>query len=297
MKAKIRFIIKNNKMSASLLIGRPSEDYVVTLEEIEKAMAEEGIVYGILKDKLEAAVETQSFLSEIPCAEGLEPIPGKSGEIKFVVNTDTELKPRIRDDGTADYHDLGLITEVDEGRLLCRRTRPIPGVDGCNIYGEVIPFKKGEYPDFPAGEGTKISPIDDTKLVASRNGYIKFDLNKINVFDVFKLRGDVDNGTGNIVFRGDIIINGCVREGFLVKSNGNITINGAAEGATIEALGNIKIRDGYTGMETGQITAAGNIESKYIQNAIVKCGGDLTTTYMLNSFVSVGGETKVDSGK
>ena len=297
MKAKIRFLVHSDKMSASMLVGRPSEDYTVTMDEVNAALEEEGIKYGICTEKLENAIENQSFLSEIPCAKGLPPVAGTDGEISFVVPVNTELKPRIKDDGTADYHDLGLINEIDEGRLLCRRTKPIPGTDGMDVYGNVIPYKAGKYPDFPAGEGTKISSFDDTKLVASRNGYIKFENGELSIPDVFVLNSDVDNGTGNIVFRGDVVINGSVREGFIIKSGKNVKINGSVEGAHIISGGNVYIRDGFTGMEEGDISASGDVESRYIQNAVVKCGGNVTSEYLLNSYITSGGEINVSKGR
>ena len=161
MKAKIRFKVQNDKMAAVMLVGRPSDDYVVTMEEIEEALAEEGIVFGVLTDRIQSAVNNQSFLSEVPCAKGTPPVPGENGELKFAVRTKTDLRPKIRDDGTVDYRDLGLINEIDKGRLICRRTRPIPGKDGTDIYGAPVPFVPGKYPDFPMGDGTEISKFDD----------------------------------------------------------------------------------------------------------------------------------------
>ncbi len=297
MGAKIRFKVQNDNMSAVMLVGRPSEDYVVTMEEIEEAMAEEGIVFGVLTDRIQAAVDNQAFLSEIPCAKGVLPVPGKNGELKFVVQTKTELRPKIRDDGTVDYHDLGLINEIDKGRLICRRTRPIPGEDGTDIYGAPVPFTPGKYPDFPMGDGTEISKLDDTKLVAARDGFIHYEDGVISIPEVFVLNSDVNNGTGNLSFRGSVVVNGCVREGFRIQSGKDVTINGVVEGAHISAGGNVSIRDGFAGMNNGEIWAAGNVDSKYLQNAVVKCGGNLTTEYAINSFLTVGGEIHAETGR
>lgn len=297
MKAKIRFKVQSDKMAAVMLIGRPNEAYVVTMEEIEEAMAEEGIVFGVLKDRIQAAVDNQAFLSEIPCARGVDPVPGKSGELKILVQTKTELRPKIRDDGTVDYHDLGLINEIDKGRLICRRTRPLPGEDGTDIYGAPVPFTPGKYPDFPMGEGTEISKFDDTKLVAARDGFVHYEDGLISIPEVFVLNSDVNNGTGNLNFRGSIVVNGCVREGFRIKSGKDVTVNGVVEGALITAGGNVSIRDGFAGMNSGQIWAGGNVDSKYLQNAVVKCGGNLTTEYAINSFLTVGGEIHAETGR
>lgn len=297
MGAKFRFKVQNDKMAAVMLVGRPSESYVVTMEEIEKAMADEGIVFGILTERIQAAVDNQAFLSEIPCAKGKPPVAGKNGELKFVVQTKTELRPKIRDDGTVDYHDLGLINEIDKGRLICRRSRPAPGKDGTDIYGAPVPFTPGKYPDFPMGDGTEISKLDDTKLVAARDGFIHYEDGIISVPEVFVLNSDVNNGTGNLHFRGSIIVNGCVREGFRILSGGDVTVNGVVEGAHISANGNVSIRDGFAGMNSGEIWAGGNVDCKYLQNALVKCGGTLTTEYAINSFLTVGGEIHAETGR
>lgn len=297
MNAKIRIKVSNDKMSASLLVGRPNEDYLVTMEEILDAMDKEGIKFGIDTDRIQAAVDNQSFLAEIPCAKGVPSTPGKDGTLKFAVPIKRELKPRIKDDGSADYFDLGLINEIDEGRLLCRRTRPVPGIDGMDIFGNIVPYAPGYYPEFPMGEGTQISSIDDTKLVAANSGYINFENDIISVPKVFKLNSDVNVSTGNIKFRGDIVINGSVREGFCVISGGNITINGAVEGAKIIAAGNVIISQGFTGMSQGSIYSGGNIKCRYMQNMTAKCAGSIETEYALHSILYAQNEIVATSGR
>ena len=77
------------------------------------------------------------------------------------------------------------------------------------------------------------------------------DREKINVFPVYEVNGDVDYNTGNIDFVGTIVIRGNVRSGFKVKADGDIRIIGSVEGAELEAAGSIEISAGIIGQNKG----------------------------------------------
>ena len=68
------------------------------------------------------------------------------------------------------------------------------------------------------------------------DGHISFDKGAFHIQNLLTIPGDVDISAGNINFAGDVMIKGKVREGFLIKSDGNITIRGNVEaGAIIKA--------------------------------------------------------------
>ena len=71
-------------------------------------------------------------------------------------------------------------------------------------------------------------------MIAARSGHLEFANNAFHVRPVLEIKGDVDYGTGNIDFNGDVHIFGDVREGFDVRATGTIIINGLVEAATVE---------------------------------------------------------------
>ncbi len=111
------------------------------------------------------------------------------------------------------------------------------------------------------------------------------------------MNSDVNVSTGNVKYRGDVIINGTVREGFSIISGGSVTINGACEGAKILAEGDVTISEGFTGMTEGSIYSGGNIKCRYMQNVIAKCAGTIETEYAIHSVLMAQNEIIATSGR
>jgi uncharacterized protein (DUF342 family) len=97
----------------------------------------------------------------------------------------------------------------------------------------------------------------------------------IDVLDVLKIAGNVDNATGNIFFGGDVIVGKDVASGFKIISKGNIIVHGTVEGATLDAKGDITIGEGINGMDRAKIVAGGTLRCKFIQNCSISVTGDV----------------------
>src|SRR5690606_12118002 len=81
---------------------------------------------------------------------------------------------------------------------------------------------------------------------------------KINVFPIFEVKGDVDFRVGNIDFVGMVLIRGNVLSGFKIKATGDIRIMGEVEAADLEAGENIEIMAGVVAQGKGSIIAGRN---------------------------------------
>ena len=113
---------------------------------------------------------------------------------------------------------------------------------------------------------------------------------KINVFDVFEVKGDVDLKTGSIDFVGNVIIKGSVPAGFKVHARGDIMIGGSVEAAEIVADGSITIAHGITTDNKGFVKAGKDIKTPFIVNSLVEAGGDVVVSqYIMHSQVKAGG--------
>jgi uncharacterized protein (DUF342 family) len=73
-----------------------------------------------------------------------------------------------------------------------------------------------------------------------------------------------------------------------VKSEKDISIRGMAEGAVIEAKGNISISNGMNGMGRGSLTAGGDIVGKYFENAKLVAGRNICADVLMNSQAKAG---------
>src|SRR5690606_30396598 len=111
-----------------------------------------------------------------------------------------------------------------------------------------------------------------TGVVENGQGMIK--VNKHLTID-----GDVGIETGNILFEGSITIKGTVQNGYTVKANGDISIEGI-DGVTgaklVQSLsGDIYIRGGIFGNNETQVIAGGTIYVKHVNDAKLIAGNEI----------------------
>jgi uncharacterized protein (DUF342 family) len=126
----------------------------------------------------------------------------------------------------------------------------------------------------PAGRGTILSE-DRLHLYAEFDGNVIIKEGKLSVKEVFEVKGDVDYSVGNIDFIGAVIVHGSVREGFEVNAGGDLLVDGVVEGATLKSEGNMTIKIGVRGTGKATLTARGNINAGYIDQAKVRSGGNI----------------------
>lgn len=117
---------------------------------------------------------------------------------------------------------------------------------------------------------------DEVSLYAAIDGILtKTERDKINVFPVYEVNGDVDYRTGNIDFVGTVVIRGNVLTGFRVRASGDIRIVGGIEGADIETDGSIEITEGILAGGKGVVKAGKTVKSSFIQEGNIIAGEDV----------------------
>jgi len=89
---------------------------------------------------------------------------------------------------------------------------------------------------------------------------------------VYTVDGGVNLKSGNIEFRGTVMVNGDVEDGFFIKAVGNIEVNGSVGKADLQAEGDIIIHQGINGKGEGRIHAGKSIWARFIQNANIQSG-------------------------
>lgn len=255
--------------------------------DIEKAIRDKGIIYGIDEQVLQSIYDHRQQGFKYIIAKGKVPQRGEAAYLTYTFDKDSinELKPKENLDGTVDFKDLNIIQNVEEGHVLVVKTPATEGIDGTNIFGDVIAAIKGRDVTIPKGKNTHLLE-DGVTLVASKPGKICYDGSHIAISDVFIVEGDVDSGTGNIDFKGNVLINGSVKNGYIVKATGCVEIRGSVEGAEIIAGENIVIWYGIQGMDKGHIHAEGNVVAKFIQNANVEASGEIIAEAIMHSHVA-----------
>ncbi|MFC1733789.1 FapA family protein, partial [candidate division KSB1 bacterium] len=127
-------------------------------------------------------------------------------------------------------------------------------------------------------------------LVSLHSGLVHVDL-------VLKVDGDVDYETGNIDFKGTVVIQGGVKSGFKVKAVSDITVKTVVEDAELESEGSIELKGGFVGSGKGKMNAKENVTLSFAENQNIYAGGDARVSdALLHSTVEADGKISV-SGK
>ena len=193
------------------------------LQEIAGQLKKNGVIFGIKEEVVHALVKDPIYEQNILIAEGLAPINGKSGEVKFLVDIRKDRKPIIMEDGSVNYRDLNYIESVQKGQKLCEMTEPTPGINGKNVTGTVIKAIDGK----PAKmvRGRNVYPgKDGLSLYSDIDGQVMYIDGKLSVFATYEVTDDVDNSTGTIHYIGNVSVRGNVLSGFVVEVGGNVEI-------------------------------------------------------------------------
>ncbi|MCL2207035.1 MAG: FapA family protein [Fibromonadales bacterium] len=247
-------------------------DYRVTAADISFLLEEKAVIYGIDHETIEEILSKGIYGSEFTIANATPPIAGKDAVIEEVLPIDPDVKPFLDEYGTADYKTWDNIRQIKEGEVICTRIPPTPGIPGTSVFGHPLSPTPGEDFALPGGANTK--PIDDeTKLVASINGFLYRDGRNICVGGVYIIKGDVDFKTGNIEYFGDVLVRGNVTAGFSVVADGNVSIEGYIEAAHIESkTGNVFLKGSVFGQNKAVVIAEKNINADNVQDCTLKAG-------------------------
>jgi uncharacterized protein (DUF342 family) len=185
------------------------------------------------------------------------------------------------------------IDTVNAGDVIAEIVPAVVGRDGIDVFGRPIKRRRPAQPIAPEEGAERIGD----HMKATRAGRCRIDGNRIRVEPRLDIPGDVNFGTGNIRFDGDVNVRGSVLDLFLVGSTADIHVSGAVEAAQVHAGADITIGGGITGKDKGQVTAGGSIKCRYISNGHVCAGGNLKVSgEIANSRVITGGRVIAESG-
>jgi uncharacterized protein (DUF342 family) len=288
----VNVTVSNDKLTAFVHFTNCDSNFKCSREQLETVLKANYIIYGVHQDVLSHIANNpkEFLLSKTIIATGDSPIEGENGYIQHNYELQhTGQKPAEMEDGTVDYKEIASINNVRKGELIAERIAAKEGIHGRAVTGEVLFAKAGKEDRFNIGKNV-VTDAEKMFLFAAIDGMVTAtDRDKINVFPIYEVNGDVDFNTGNIDFVGTIVIRGNVRTGFKVKADGDIRITGSVEGAELEAAGSIEISAGIIGQNKGLVKAAKNVKTAFIQDGIVEAGEDvLVSQSIMHSTIRAG---------
>ncbi len=295
-KAEILVKVGDNDLTASVRILPPLGNPWPTLEEVRGELAQMGIVFGVDEEILKKIVEERIVRDWIEVARGVPPVNGK--DARFVYHVDLQkAKPKEISDTKVDMKDLGVVVSVRAEQELLEKVPPQISSDGTSVYGKPIAAILAKDRTMPSGKNTSVSE-DGLHLYSSIDGCVLVKDGKIHVQPVYLVEGDVDYGTGNIEFIGDVHVKQTLRDGFDIKAGGNVVIGGVVEGATITAEGNAEIRGGVRGMGKALIIAKGSVLVGYLDQCTLEAGGNvIAKNAIMHSTIRAKGDVMAEGAK
>jgi uncharacterized protein (DUF342 family) len=283
--SKVTVIIDVNYRDASITVTAPENGgNELTAEKIIYELETKGVIYGVDNQMISRILDEKLYGSPFVVARSLSPVNGEDGTVTYKFEKDYKPKPKISDDGIADYKELGTVQIVTSNTVIAEVVKPTEGTPGRDIRNREIPQKKGEKANFTLGKNIGITP-DGLRIVSNADGVLRW------VKDCFLIEttltvDDVDNSTGNLKFIGDVVVRGDVKEGFKVHSDKNIIVHGTVCDATLDALGKITIKGGCL---ISKIKAGGEISANFFETCTIATDGDISSQSFTNCNVTCGG--------
>lgn len=273
--------ISPDEMEASLYLIKPESKTEYTVADLLELLQRNHITFGIDMKAVELMQKGAIYNREVRVAKGAEPVDGQDGYYLYNFDMDLNSKPAVREDGSVDYWSVHAIELVEAGQVIATYNEPISGQDGTTVTGKPLRAKRGRPLPPIAGKGFTRSE-DGSTYTADVTGKIEMQNNRIIISSVYEVRGDVDLHTGNIDFRGDVVIHGNVTAGSIVKATGTITVDGICEACTLEAGKGILLRGGVLGGEKAVIHSKRDIQAKFFEYCFVEAEGCIRLNSALN---------------
>lgn len=132
----------------------------ISAKDIINALSENGVKKGIRYDYVERLAVNPIFNMAFKIARGKAVVHGNSGEINFFKDINKTMMPIMDEKGNVDYHNLDIGIMVKKGEKLCEICPPTDGINGYDVYGNILEAKKGKEIINPRGKNVG---YDETK--------------------------------------------------------------------------------------------------------------------------------------
>jgi hypothetical protein len=250
----------------------------VTGDSILGFLKGNGILHGIIEDKVAEMEDHPLYGQPVLIAQGTAPVPGRDAKILFNFDKDRTAVNLKEKNGRVDFKELNLIQNVVEGQVLAKKVPPDDGTPGRTVLGRLVPTKPGSDVKFELGRNVRLSD-DKLSLLAEINGQVMVSGEKVNVEPVYMVNGDVNlKSGGNVIFLGTVFVKGSVEDGFKVKAAGNIEIIGNVGKCELDAEGDIIVHQGINGKGEGQVRAGRSVWAKFIENSRVEAAENVVAS-------------------
>ena len=269
---------------------------LLTENEIIADLRMAGVKHGVRKKAIEHFLENHEYCRDYLLAIATKPRNGHDAKVTYHFDINQTSRPKLNEDGSVDFHQLGNIKPVEAGQKLAT-LKPVDwGTPGATVTGKPIKPKKVKNRHLRFGRNIRISE-DKCKIYSEVAGHVSLVEDMVMVSDIYQVPANVDASTGDIEYNGTVQVTGNVNTGYKIKADGDIVVNGVVEGAELTAGGNIVLKRGIQGGEKGVLIAEGNITAKFIESSKVTCKGMVKADAVINSEIDCREQVEVRGKK
>ncbi len=271
-----------------------------TIEDAIQQIEAENIV-NYDQNAVAEAIERHKTMP-VTIAQGKPAVKGRDTEIEFFYELKDLRKIFIEglivdSFGRVDYHQVKTVQTVNKGDIIAKKSTCTPGEDGIDVQGQMIKATPGV--DKPIKLGKNVAWDEESQnIIATEGGKPTLSSNILSVLPIHEIRSDVNFHTGNIIFRGNVVIYGNVESGFKVNAEGDIVILGNVDAAEIICGGKLSIKGRVFGNDKGVIRCADDFFAKEIEHVTLVCNKNITIhDAIMHSNVTAEGKVTVETGR
>jgi len=285
-----------DEMEAKIKLIAPMPEGM-TSDNLKYLLKTRQIIYGLADD-----IDIELFLrrasvnnkKSFTIARGRPVREGRNASIKYYFEDENVRVGRELASGKFDYRAREEIVSVTKGMILAQKIPLIPAIKGSTVTGMEIPAPVSVDVNLSCGKGALLSK-DGLTVTAEVDGRPDLALGgRVSVMHEKRVEGNVDFRTGNLVFNGDITVNGAILLGFNVTGD-NLTVNDI-EAAEVNIANNIVVKNNIT---NGNIKTGGNLLVAQIMiNSTVFARGDVVIQKeIVDSTIITSGKVIVTKGR
>ena len=278
--------ISDDKMQCQLMLPLRRDGINYTEDAIMTFLFKLKIRSGIDRKTIKEAVSNPDPKHKYVVAQGKEVINGRDGYYEYFFDYEKNNEIKVDEEGNIDFSNIEEIQQVKVGDKLALYHKATKGVDGFNIYGEIVKAQNGKEVPILKGDGFMIM-TDRVTYVAKYGGAISVEDGDIYIKKIMIL-SEVKITDKKIDYDGVVFIRGDVNAGSEIHATGDIIIGGHMESSEIESQCNVVIAGGATCPNRGSITAKGDITAKFFDGVTIK-GNNISSNYFINCTIEARG--------
>jgi hypothetical protein len=200
---------------------------------------------------------------------------------------------RLDNFARVDLKEMNPVVNADADVLLLEKMPPTEGRPGVTVANAKIRQTKGKDWRVRCGKGVRADE-SGLKWYSVIPGHVLFRNDQISVENVLEV-ADVNAETGNIHFKGTVVVHGLVEDGYSIECTANLRVEGNVGAANLTAQGDITVVGGIFGKKLATVTSReGNIFARFAQDVrLVARQSIILEEYSRNSELKAGHAIRV----